>query len=317
MRLNLPVIHHLIHCNNVLIVGMGNGFDLFSALPLYLELQTLGIQVHLASMSFVNVKRLNAGERLSKTLVGLSAKDHEVPYSPESFLSHWFADQRNEEVPVWCFHKTGACPLLENYHMLIEHLKIDGILVVEGGHDALMRGNETHAGKLIEDALSLYVINELKEVPVRLLSCVGLGAAEEKSMDHVFENISRLTQAGAFYGSCALTPQMYAYQSFEQLLLTANTHPLQDPSIINTSILTAARGYYGKYRLIKKAEDIKLWLSPLMPLYWFFDLEKVATSHLYLSELENTETFYEAVDVFNYSRLLHNKQNDRLTAVSV
>ena len=53
-----------------------------------------------------------------------------------------------------------------------------------------------------------------------------------------------------------------------------------------------------------------------MPLYWFFDLEKVATSHLYLSELENTETFYEAVDVFNYSRLLFRKEDAHLEAMS-
>lgn len=299
MRLNLPIIHHLARCNHVLIVGMGNGFDLFSALPIYLELQMLGIQAHMASLSFVNVTKLKEGKRISDTLVGLRAEDQEIPYSPESFLTHWFSRERGEEVPIWCFHKTGAQPLLDNYRLLIEYLNIDGILVVASGHNALMRGNEQNTGRLIEDALNLYAINQLQEIPIKLLSCIGLGDTPDNEINAVFANISRLTQAGAFYGSCALTPQMYTYQSFEQLLLNANAHPLQDPSIINTSILTATRGYYGNYRLIKKAEDIKLWLSPLMPLYWFFDLEKVAESHLYLDQIKNTFTFNEAVNVFH------------------
>ncbi len=38
MRLNLPILEQLAPCKNVLIAGMGGGFDVFCGLPLYFEL---------------------------------------------------------------------------------------------------------------------------------------------------------------------------------------------------------------------------------------------------------------------------------------
>jgi len=281
---------------------MGNGFDLISALPLYLELQTLGIEVHLASFSFTNVMKLNTGRSLSDTLVGLGPEDAEVPYSPESFLTHWLYEERQERVPVWCIHKTGARPLEDNYRLLVDHLGVDGILLVDGGHDSLMRGDEEHAGKLVEDALSLFVVDKLEGIKVKLLACVGMGGEPQTSLRHIFENISRLTRADALLGVCGLTRQMYAYQILEEVLTAMHNHPLQDESVVNASIVSAVRGHYGDYHLTSKTLGTKLWISALMPLYWFFDLHKVAEAHILLPVLEDTYTFNEAVNSFRSTR---------------
>jgi len=262
----------------------------------------LGIQAHLATFSFINVPKLHDGIVLSDTLVGLTANDPELPYSPESFLTHWFKCERNEDVPIWCIHKTGAQPLIENYERLIAHLNIDGILLIDGGHDALMHGDEAEVSNFIEEALSLFAISQLSQVSVKLLSCIGLGAEEKGALGHVFKNISRLTQLGAFYGACALTPQMFSYQAFEDALLSSHAHPLQDQSVVNTSILSAVHGRYGNFHLTKKTAGTQLWISPLMPIYWFFDAEKVAEDHLLLPALSHTFSFGEAVNAFHHSR---------------
>lgn len=52
MRLNLPILDALSQCKNVLIDGMGGGFDLFCGLPMYFELQRCGLTPHLASFSW-------------------------------------------------------------------------------------------------------------------------------------------------------------------------------------------------------------------------------------------------------------------------
>lgn len=180
MELNLPILDQLASCRNLLIAGMGGGFDLFCGLPIFFELQRRGQTVHLASFSFSDIKSCSHGTRLTNTLVGVTA-DYTglVFYFPELYLAQWFQEKRNEAVTIWCFHKTGTRPLLENYRVLVEHLSIDGILLIDGGVDSL-------------------------------------------------------------------------------------------------------------------------WISPLMPLYWFFDLPLVAQHNLYLSQLRDTDTFMDTVRVYRW-----------------
>ncbi|HET7088645.1 MAG TPA: hypothetical protein VFL17_08355, partial [Anaerolineae bacterium] len=166
MELNLPISHLLTDCKNVLIAGMGGGFDVFCGLPIYLELQRRGQVVHLANFSFADIVGLRDGTRLSPTLVGVHAELVDFAlYFPELYVAQWFKEKRNQAVTVWCFEKTGARPLLENYRILVEHLAVDGILLIDGGVDSLMRGDEARMGTLIEDATSLFAVNELAEIP--------------------------------------------------------------------------------------------------------------------------------------------------------
>ncbi len=299
MRLNLPILERLKRCKSVLIAGMGGGFDIFCGLPIYFELRRRDQEVHLANYSFSDVIYFEGGKRLTDTLVGLTA---EVPGFaldfPELHLARWFQEACNEAVTIWSFHKTGTCTLLKNYRALTEHLAIDGILLIDGGVDSLMRGDEAATGTLIEDAISLFVVNELAEVKTRLLGTVGLGAEQDIAYAHVLENIARLTEAGGFLGACSLTPQMEAYQAYEEALLYVQTQECQEPSVINSSVVSAVQGHYGDYHLTSKTKGSSLWISPLLPIYWFFDLVTVAQHNLYLSQLRHTETFMDAVRAY-------------------
>lgn len=296
MPLNLPILDHLKNCKNILITGIGGGFDIYCGIPIYLTLKELGYHVHLANYSFSDITFLKDGIRLTETLLGVSASvKNFLGYFPEFYLAQWFQKNRNEEITVWTFQKTGTNPLLKNYEVLTQYLDIDAILLIDGGVDSLMRGDEAGKGTLLEDAISMSAISQLNNITCKILACIGLGAEQDVTHFHVFENIARLTKAGGFHGICTLTPQMNVYQEYEKAVLYVQAQPAQDPSVINSSIVSAVRGEYDNYHLTNKTFGSKLWISPLMPIYWFFDFEKVVEQHLFLSQIHPTERFWDAV----------------------
>ena len=305
MQLNLPIFDQVAGCQNLLIAGMGGGFDVFCGLPIYLELQRRGQTAHLANFSFSELGNVRGGIHLAPTLIGIQASQTDLlPYFPELHLTRWFQEKHAEEVTIWSFAKSGAGPLLDNYRLLVQQLSIDGILLVDGGVDSLARGDEAGTGTLIEDACSLYAVNELADVPVRLLACLGLGAEQDMTYAQILQNIAALTADNGFLGSCALTPQLDVYRLYEDAVLYAQSQPVQDASVINSSIISAVQGHYGDYHLTKKTARSTLQISPLMTLYWFFDLPTVAQHNLYLSHLKGTDSFIAALHAYQQATRL-------------
>jgi hypothetical protein len=299
MELNLPISDQLNKCRNILIAGMGGGFDVFCGLPIYFELEQRGKNVHLANFSFTDEILFRGGKALTETLVGVTAEyKGMVPYFPELYLARWFKEKRNSETIIWSFLKTGAQPLLDSYQVLVEHLSIDGILLVDGGVDSLVRGDEPAIGTVIEDATSLFAVNELKQVPTKLLACIGFGAERDMAYASILENIAFVTEKNGFLGSCALIPQMDVYKAYEDAVLHVQSNELQDPSVINSSIVSAVQGHYGDFHLTNKTRGSRLWISPLMSLYWFFDLSIVAKQNLFLHQLKGTNTFRDAFQAY-------------------
>lgn len=296
MDLNLPILNQLSTCKNLLIAGMGGGFDVFCGLPIYFELKNHGIHAHLANFSFSDIESVDFGIRLSKTLVGITSKaDRIFPYFPELHLVNWFKEKRNEEITIWCFHKTGAAPLTENYRILAQHLSLDGFLLIDGGVDSLVRGDEAELGTAVEDLTSLYAVNQLSDISTRLLACIGFGAEQNLTHAHIFENIASLTKEGGFLGSCSLIPQMESYQAYDEAVAYVQSKEWQDPSVINSSIVSAVRGNYGDYHLTEKTRRGLLWISPLMTIYWFFDFDCVVKQNMLLPEIEGTMLFRDAL----------------------
>jgi hypothetical protein len=201
---------------------------------------------------------------------------------------------RGEEVTIWSFEKTGVRPLIENYEALLEHLDIDGIILVDGGVDGLMRGDEPYVGTMVEDSISLLAVGDLKDIRVRMVASLGLGAEWEVSYWQVFENIATLTKMSAFYGSCSLTQAMESYQLYEDAVISVHQKPKQKPSIINASVISAVHGYYGNFHPTERTKGSEQRISPLMATYWFFDLRAVVRQHLFFSKMRYTDTVQEA-----------------------
>lgn len=104
MEFNLPIINQLTTCQNLLIAGMGGGFDIFCGLPIYFELKKRGKNVHLANFSFSDVENLSHSLRLSPTLVGVSFDpnwlypDH-ISHLCSNLFSYFWPDLRQISLP--------------------------------------------------------------------------------------------------------------------------------------------------------------------------------------------------------------------------
>ncbi len=294
MELNLPIFEQLAGCQNVLIAGMGGGYDVFCGLPIYFELRRRGMNVHLANYSFSEIDQLSQGFHLTEMLVGVTDEiTGRFLYFPELHLARWLKAKFGEDIPVWAFQKTGVRPLIDNYAELVDYLKIDAIILIDGGVDSLMRGDEHDVGTLGEDNVSLIAVGDLDNVPVRLLACTAFGAEEAMSYEQVFENMAALTKLDAYLGACALTQRMEVYRDYEDAVLAVQGLPTQDASVINSSIISAVHGEFGNFHLTAKTYGSRLWISPLMPIYWFFDLSAVARRTLLYPALRHTDTIQD------------------------
>lgn len=301
MQLNLPILDHLANSQNILIAGAGGGFDIFSGLPLYFTLREMGKTVHLANFSFTEFSLIPIVSRPEILLDGLligacGPLERMLPTYPEGYLAQWFHEVRGEDVTIWMFARTGAALLAEAYAVLTSHLNIDAIVLVDGGVDSLMRGDEIGAGTLVEDAISLAAIDTL-DMPVKLLACIGFGTEVEEAVCHynALENIAALAKEGAFLGSCALTPEMQCFRLFEAASRYVWEMPNHSKSHISTRIIPAVHGEFGNYHMYEDYKRNSILVSPLMSLYWFFDANSVIRRSLIIDMICRTTSTTQAI----------------------
>jgi len=300
MELNLPILHHLEQSNNILIAGAGGGFDIFAGLPIYFALKDMGKQVHLANFSFTPVdliRQVCETETLVEgELEGATAnlvEDLHFHYYPEGYLSKWFKEAQEEDVTIWMFNRNGGKRLRELYAVLYDHLQFDALIMVDGGVDSLMRGNEFGAGTLLEDTISMQAIQPL-DVPVKILACLGFGAELEVCHYNALYNMARLTSDGAFYGSCALVKGMSAYTRYESACRYVWEQPNHHKSHINMRVVSAVNGEFANHHMYSDYRPRPVFVSPLMSLYWFYDAQQVVDSSPLADFIKHTESMEDA-----------------------
>lgn len=296
MKLNLPIFPLLEQAKRILIAGIGGGYDLFCGLPLYYELRQQGKIVHLANLNSVSFTLDQAGLEvfLNGQLVGVHPrKTAPLPYCPESLLANWLADTTRPTSPIWIINLGGLVPVSQTYQLLCQQLQIDALILVDGGVDSLMRGDEESPGTLLEDVLSLGAA-AATQVPIQLLVTCGFGTELADGLSHyrALENIATLTHQGGFLGASPLTPQMKAFEFYNQAVQATRQQPQQSHSRINLQITNAVVGQFG---------DVlhpTSFLSPLMTWLWCFDLAKVIEANLLLPALAGTHTFDEVLSAY-------------------
>jgi len=89
---------------------------------------------------------------------------------------------------------------------------------------------------------------------------------------------------------------MESYQRYESAVLNVQDKPIQDPSLINSSQISAVIGEYENYQLTTKTQGNHLLISPLMPIYWFFDFDKVLEENIYINQLRYSTSFMDAMN---------------------
>jgi hypothetical protein len=282
----------------VLIAGAGGGFDFLCGLPLFFALEARGCHVQMANLSFTPLQAVQGATWHSESLLEVDAGSHGPDYFPERWLSSWFNERLGRKVPLWCFGATGVVPYSQNYAYLVERERIDTVLVIDGGVDSLLRGDEHSLGTPLWDALTVAAVNNLN-VPRKLLATVAFGAERWDKISHAqaLERIADLTRDDALLGVTTLLSATAEGAHFVDAANYIFDHQRNvRQSVVVSSLLSALRGEFGERAVNAYTEMTPLWVSPLMCLFWFFDLEVVARHKLFLEHLMQTQTLGEAAD---------------------
>jgi len=156
--INLPVavFNKIKDKKNILIAGMGGGFDVYGGLPLYHYLKKIGKRPILANYSFTNLAKLDESfefKQLNNFVIGTKGVFNEdsVNYFPEGHLARWMNEKKKLDETVWMFPKVGPKYLNMGYKKLIDNFNIDFIFLIDGGVDSLMTGDEEGFGTIPED----------------------------------------------------------------------------------------------------------------------------------------------------------------------
>ncbi|HUQ05288.1 MAG TPA: DUF1152 domain-containing protein [Kofleriaceae bacterium] len=295
-----PVTEALAGKKNVLLAGCGGGYDVLGAVPLLHELRARGTNVHLASLSFAYLNGLDGAtqDREHPNLYAVTAAAASTTkYCPEAWLAAFLDAQHPQHAPhtVHSFDKTGVRPLHAAYAALVERLALDAIVLVDGGIDALLRGDERSIGTPSEDLATLAAVHALapSSAPTdgitRILACVGMGSELRDGICHAdaLERIAAHTRNRSFLGAAALVPGTAAGDLYVAAVehVFANQADLKR-SHVHACIRNACNGEFGDH-------GPHVWLSPLLNLFWFFDATAVAADHVFLPSLLGTESIWE------------------------
>ncbi len=280
----------------ILIAGCGGGYDVLSGLPLYFNLRQQGKNVFLSNLSFTS---LYAAAPNAKKYCDMCIKvTHDMEadvkisnYFPEYYLSRWFWEKFQEDVPVYAFgREIGVHQLSNAYKKICSEHKVDAIVLVDGGTDSLMFGFEERMGTPVEDQTSIVAVHSVSSVPIKLLTCIGFGVDTFHGVSHglFLENVATLEKTGGYLGCFSVSQhslegQLYheGYQAVAKCM---------QPSIVSASITDAMQGHFGNHHSTTRTGNSKLFINPLMPIYWSFDLAKVVDQIPYAEKFLSTKS---------------------------
>jgi hypothetical protein len=288
--MKIALLNELDQATNILIAGAGGGYDVFCGLPLYFVLKQAGKSVHLANLSSGALGFCDA-ENPAPALWRITPRTGATKYFPEMHLSAWLTE-RYGETPVFAIEPSGSRRVSAAYEWLAHTLKPDAIVLVDGGTDSLMRGDEAGLATPEGDAVSLLAVQSLSGIPKKLLACLGFGIDTHHGVCHAhfLENVAALARDDSYLGAWSLLHDSDEFRFYREACEFTFARLSQQPSIVNTSVIAAASGAFGDVHTTKRTEGSTLFINPLMALYWGFQLEGVVRRNLYLDQIRHTET---------------------------
>jgi len=273
----------------------------YSALPLYLTLQS-SKTCYLWSLAFTSPENLSTSEAVvpgvvwkvthESTLARTTFDRNIDTYFPELYMSQYLHDKHHINAPVYTAIRTGVRVLRPALQHVIDELSIDAVIMIDGGTDSLMKGDEIGLGTPHEDMLSIKSLYDCT-VKKKLLVAIGFGIDNFHGVwhTHFLENTAELIRKGGFLGTFSLLREMTECQAFVELVQYAAT--CMEWSIVQSSVMNAALGHFGNYHSTQRTEGSDLFINPLMAIFWCYKLDPVAEQVMYLTKLGETSTFTE------------------------
>jgi hypothetical protein len=288
-----PLITRLNRHDRILIAGAGGGFDVYAGLPLALALRRAGKQVFLANLTFTYLGETDANYLAPHVAAVTAATTGADRYFPERRLAEWLGEHE-QPTTIYAFEKVGVVPLRAAYVRLVEELAIQAVVLVDGGTDILMRGDEAGLGTPEEDMASLAAVAKLDAVESFVVSLgFGVDAFHGVSHAHVLENIAAIERDGGYLGAFSVTSAMPEGRAYLSAVSHAHGRTPRRPSIVNGSIAAAIEGKFGNAPFSDRTAQSELFINALMAIYFAFELAAVAKQSLYLHLLEDTQSIFD------------------------
>ncbi|MEV0400432.1 DUF1152 domain-containing protein [Actinoallomurus sp. NPDC050550] len=284
-----PLFTRLRGREHVLVAGAGGGFDVYAGLPVALALMERGVRVSLANLSFTSLYGLTEDVWLESNVAAIGPDTRGSDgYFPERTLARWLALHRFPST-VHAFASVGVRPLTAAYRALTERLGIDAVVLVDGGTDILMRGDEAGLGTPEQDMASLAAVHHL-DLPVKLVACLGFGVDAYHGVSHslVLENLAALERDGSYLGAFSVPRESREGMLYLDAVAHAQAATPDRTSIVNGSIAAAIRGDFGDVRFTRRTAGSELFINPLMAIYFTVDADGLARQNLYLDRLKDT-----------------------------
>jgi hypothetical protein len=260
-------------CKPVLFYGCGGGFDFTHSLLLIPSLLTAGKKVVILSNSFTDITRAYSSHqtyfqdpqtRAHVKLVrpGGTGKSHVLEQAIVDFLLERFPGVTVYADNIHVISPAGITQTLKN--LIVEH-SVDVIVTIDGGTDSLMRGDEEDYATIIEDFVSLAILENLRTTTPRLqaamLLVVGFGvdrfhgASDASSLRAVAE----LTRMGGFLGVSSIEQASVAFATYTDFLLYYRDRYGSESgiqTIVGAMVAAATVGQYGPYQTDVVPKDV-------------------------------------------------------------
>lgn len=289
-----PLWAALAASERVLIAGAGGGFDVYVGLPIALRLAWQGKRVALANLTFSDLSRLSEVAWLGRSCarIGPSAPGRS-DYFPERTLVRWL---RSEAIdwPVYALKRGGVQTVLDGYKQLVDDFKPDALILLDGGTDILLRGDESALGTPEEDAVSLVAASQL-ELVTKLVVTLGFGidAHHGVTATDVLTRLAELARHGAYLGALSIPPESPEAVAYVDAISHAALHNSARPSIVNGQIAAALLGAVGQPVLPGTPVVTDLFVNPLMAIYFTVQLDALADQLLYREAITASTTIAE------------------------
>lgn len=293
MNLNtLPFFDEIKDCKTVLLAGAGGGFDIYSGIPIYFALKNMGIKVVIGNYAFTRLSDTNAKVDFPHCYE-IRGFETGVTYFPEKYLKKWLL-MNGEDVDVYAFEKVGVERLNKVYKWLHKRYNFDAVVLIDGGTDSLMFGDEEGLGTPQEDIASMSAAYK-SSIPKKFLVNLGFGVDHFHGVSHYhfLENVALLAKEGGFLGVFSALKEMPEVQKYLALVKYANEQMVDLESIVSNSIMSAIEGEFGNHQSIKRTRGSELFINPLMAMYWCFDLKAVMRKNLYYPLIKDTHSISE------------------------
>jgi hypothetical protein len=198
------------------------------------------------------------------------------------------------------YARAFTVPLLRRfYEHIVQKHAVDCILLVDGGSDSLMAGDEAGLGDPVEDTVSVAAVATLtnSRVQLKALLCIGLGTDRFNNVSDAssLRAISELTAANGFLGSISLlkdSEQMRIYKACVAHISSRQTFR----SVLSGCVIAAAEGAFGADLPRELAENHRVkpgetYIWPLMCMLWAFDVHCVHQRSIIARWIENEKTY--------------------------